>query len=540
MTTFVAETRDQAAARTKVKYLPTARPPDPVTTTLPVIHHIAGQLPETLDQLGAALAAVENLFVWAGRLVRLHRISVASTSEALRRSEGAVVLVEVDAAHLGEVAGRAALHLKYDKRAGDYVATDCPIKVAQAYLARGHWPEIKRLVGVVEAATLAPDGRPLVRPGFDESSGMFLAFDPANMPGWKALNARPDAEDAKAAVEALLELIDSFPFVEPADRSAALAAFITALIRRSLPASPLIGITAPTPGSGKTFLAELFSVIACGRRPAVLSLGHDEAEDEKRLAGAFMAGDQIILLDNVSRPLNGDLLNQACTQPALRLRPLGGSAMVSVSTAAQLMATGNGLAIVGDMKRRTVLVRLDAKVERPELRRFDFDPLERALAERGRYIHAALTIPLAYLAAGSPTVKADPFGSFGDWDKYVRRPLIWLGFDDPLSGAAILREHDPDLEAARMFLSAWHTVFASRGVTAAEIVRVALETTPMGGDYLHPELREALQVICFEKITSRRVGNWLRINRDRIIDGMRIAYVGEDAKAKVARWAVVK
>lgn len=539
MTAFVVENPEQGAARAKVKQLPTARPPA-ANTSLPVIHHVAGQLPETLDQLGAALSAMDNLFVWAGRLVRLHRISAASTSAALRREEGAVVLVEVDAAHLSELAGRAALHLKYDKRSSDYVPTDCPIKVAQAYLARGHWPEIKRLVGVVEAPTLASDGRPLTRPGFDAASGMFLAFDPAGLPGWQSLAPAPDAEDAKAAAEVLLELIDNFPFVEPADRSAALAAIIVTLIRRSLPASPLIGITAPTPGSGKTFLAELFSVIACGRRPAVLSLGHDEAEDEKRLAGAFMAGDGIILLDNVSRPLNSDLLNQGCSQPFLRLRPLGGSSMVSVSTAAQLMATGNGLAIVGDLKRRTVLVRLDAKVERPELRRFDFDPLERALAERGRYIHAALTIPLAYLAAGSPAVKADPFGSFSDWDRYVRRPLIWLGFDDPLSTAEILREHDPDLEAARMFLSAWHDAFGSRAVAATEIVRAALETTPMNGDYMRPELREALQVMCFEKITSRRVGNWLRVNRDRIVDGMRVAYVGEDAKAKVARWAVVK
>lgn len=539
MTTFVPETEEQMSARAKVMSLPARPAGDARGAALPVIYHNAGQLPEILDQLGAALAKVDDLFVWAGQLVRLHRLPMAAGSAALRRPEGAVILVEVDAAHLCEIAGRAALHMKYDKRSGDYLACDCPIKVAQAYLARGYWPELRRLGGVVESPTLSLDGRPLTAPGFDADSGLYLAFDPNSLPGWEPLPKSPDAEDAKAALEVLLELIESFPFVEPADKSAALAALITGLLRRSLPASPLVGITAPSPGSGKTFLAELVSVLASGHRPAVLSLGHDEAEDEKRLAGVLMAGDSLILLDNVSRPLNFDLLNQVCSQPTVRLRPLGGSAMVSVSTASQLIATGNGLAIVGDMKRRTVLVRLDAKMERPELRKFTDDPLERASAERGRYIRSALIIPMAYLAANAPNVNVAPFGSFGEWDRHVRRPLVWLGLADPLAAAEILRDHDPDLEAARLLLSAWHAAFGSRSVAATEVIRAALETTPMGGDYTHPDLREALQIICYEKITTRRLGNWLRVNRDRIVDGMRPTYAGEDTKSKVARWSVV-
>lgn len=539
MTNFAPETREQAAARAVVTKTPAARSSKGLAVSLPVIHHTSGQLPEILDQLGAALSKIDNLFVWVGKLVRLHRTEASNYFAALRRPEGAVILVEVDAAHLCELAGRAALHMKYDRRSSDYITYDCPLRVAQAYLARGYWPELRRLVGIVEAPTLASDGRALTTAGFDAASGMHLAFDAKSLPGWKPLTDA-DAEDAKASAEVLLDLIGNFPFVDSSDRSAALAAIITSLIRRSIPASPLIGITAPAPGSGKTFLAEIVSVITTGRRPAVLSLGHDEAEDEKRLAGALLAGDGLILLDNVSRPLNSDLLNQVCTQPVVRLRPLGGSTMVSVSTAAQLMATGNGLSVIGDLKRRTVLIRLDPKVERPELRRFDSDPMERALAERGRFIHAALSIPLAYLAAGAPDVNAAPFGSFGEWDKLVRRPLIWLGFADPLASAEILRDHDPDLEAASQLLFAWYAAFGSSAVSAAEVVRAALEATPMGGDYVRPELREALQVICHEKITARRLGNWLRVNRDRIVAGMRPTYAGEDTKSKVARWAVIK
>ena len=40
-----------------------------------------------------------------------------------------------------------------------------------------------------------------------------------------------------------------------------------------------------------------------------------------------------------------------------------------------MTATGNNLVLVGDMTRRALLCRLDPERERPELRRFDSDPV---------------------------------------------------------------------------------------------------------------------------------------------------------------------
>lgn len=535
---FKTESAEQSEARAKVTHRSAV---SAQSADLPCIQHVVGKLPEALDALGAALAKnIPHLFVWNGRLVCLHRMSSVSLgSGAIKRHEGAVTLVPVDAHHLSELAARAAVHLRWDARSGDYRPTDVPMKVVQAYLARGVFPEHRQLSGIVESPTLTTDGRALTTPGYDAGSGLYVAYDPAEMPGWKPLSPSPSLDEAKHAAQLLMGLLGGFPFVGPADASAAVAGIISACVRRSLPAAPLLGISAPTPGSGKTFLAEVIGVLVSGRRPPVMSLGHDDAEDEKRLGGVLLAGDQMIVLDNVSRALNSDLLNQACTQPYLRLRPLGGSTMVSCSTAAQLVATGNGLSIVGDLKRRTVLVRLDARVERPELREFNFDPLTRAAAERGRLLRAALTIPLAYIAAGSPDVGLSPYGSFGDWDRLVRRPLKWAGLEDPLGGAEVLRDHDPDLEAARALLSSWLDAFGSNVVGAAEVVRAATETGPMTCEHLRPELRDALQVICAEKITARRLGYWLRANRDRIVDGMRVHHCGDDPRTKVARWAIV-
>lgn len=508
----------------------------------PGIRHTNGRLPEILDAVGAVLSEAPelNIYVHAGRLVRVHEVKTQSSG--LHRPDGALVIHPLDASHLSELIGRAAAHVKWDSRAKDWVSCDCPRRVAESYISRGHWPEIAVLSGFVEAPTLDQSGRLIDRRGYDEESGLYLALNEAAIRGYKPPPEKLTMNDAEKALTTLLELVGSFPFVGDEDKSAIIAAIITAMVRRVLPSSPMFAVTAPMPGTGKTLLAETPSIIATGRRSSVLSLGHDDAEAEKRLGGVLLAGDAAILLDNIERPLGGDLLCQVTTQPSVRLRPLGVSSVVSVPTHALLLATGNNLAIVGDLKRRVVLVRMDAKTERPEQRTFDREHVDYVLSRRGELISAALNIPMAYLAAGAPSIDGHtPFGSFEAWDRLVRRPLLWLGFPDPLGGAEALRESDPDLEAMRALLSAWLDVPRLGGArTVAEIVNVGMEYFPGGGDSACPELRDALQLVCAEKPNTRRLGYWLRAHRDRIVDGMQLQRVGGDGHAKVATWRVVR
>jgi putative DNA primase/helicase len=327
-------------------------------------------------------------------------------------------------------------------------------------------------------------------------------------------------------------MFDGFPFVDDADRVALVAGIITALLRRVLPAAPLFAITAPSPGTGKTLLCETLAIVATDRRASVMSLGHDDAEFEKRLGGVLLAGDAVISIDNIERALRGDLLCQIATQQFVRLRPLGGSGMLNVPTHALLVATGNNLAIIGDLKRRVLMVRLDAHTERPEQRSFDRNHLDEMKAQRGAIITDALTIVGAYLAANEPKIAGlYDYGGFEAWDRMVRRPLAWLELPDPLLAAEGLRDQDPDLEAMRVLFSAWRASnqLALGPCTAADVVLTS------DGDH---ELREALQVVCSEKINSRRLGNWLRAHRDKIVDGLQLVQVGKDAHAKVPRWKV--
>lgn len=514
------------------------------------IRHKNGALPQILDACEKALADSNlDVFVYAGRLVKVYKAS--SKISGVARPDGAIVIHPIESSFLTELLGRAATHVKFDNRATDnetgkkgaYIPCNCPRAIAESLIARGYWPKLPELTGFVECPTIDKAGRLIDKVGYDTASGLYLVFDESLSKSYRPekLNKKHTKDDAVLAAQSLDKTFQDFPFVADEDKAAIISAIMTAVIRRILPSSPLFGITAPMPGTGKTMLAETASIIVTGRRPSVLSLGHDDAETEKRVGGVLLAGDAAILFDNLERPFGGDLLCQITTQPSVRIRPLGVSSVISVPTHSLLLATGNNLAIVGDLKRRVVLIRMDAKTERPEQRTFSKNHLDEVLANRADLITSALTLMMAYLHAGEPNINGHkPYGSFEQWDRLVRRPLLWIGYPDPLGGAEALRDSDPDMECMRAMFSAWIAIPAlDRASTASDVVKIGMEYLPGGSDPTCPELRDALQLACSEKVNSRRLGNWLRNHKDRIVDGMQLVKHGEDTHAKVATWKVV-
>ena len=503
----------------------------------PQIYHDPGRLPEIIDLCLDALrdSADVRIFRYAGALNRIHVLDKDETGP-VKRLKGSVTLVPVDGTHLVEVLTRAAIHTKFDARSGADKIINAPRPVADGILSRGHWPEVPQLTGIVEAATLDLNGNEISQPGYHPATGLWLATSAA-LPPMKGLRGK---ETGKRGVDVLNAHLAGFPFVGEADKSAALAAVMTAILRRPMPSAPMFAIPAPTAGTGKTLLAEVVNIIATGRRPPVLSMGVDEQEFAKRVYGMLLANDLTLLIDNITRPIgNEDVLNQLLSQPVLRFRPLGGSGMVSVPTNCLVMATGNNLSIIGDAKRRTCLIRLDARMERPEQREFDKDILAETLSRRDELIRAALEISKSYSAAGCPKVDAKPYGSFADWDRMVRRPLIWHGLLDPLIASEGLREQDPDMECMRLLFAAWIDLYGDQPKAAGDVVRDGLEYAFSGGEALRPDLRDALQMACSEKPNARRLGYWLRNHRDRILDGMQLVQASADSHNKVARWSVV-
>jgi hypothetical protein len=504
-----------AEAQTRVR-----RPPPFYASDLdlPSIRIEPGQLPRTVDEAEDALVrAANDLYRHGSRLVQVVRdvIPVAGGGRAeISR------LAEVTVAGLIERFTRAAHFEKRDGRGEDWRPSDCPKMVAEVYLARGQW-RFPPLLGIVTAPTLRPDGTVLDKPGYDPATA--LLFDPAQLI-CPPLPSEPTREDAEVALDVLQGLIAGFPFETDADRSVALSAIITAVIRRALPTAPLHAFTAPVAGSGKSLLVDIAAMIATGRPAAVTSTGRDrfgDAELEKRLTASMLAADAVISIDNLEAPLGGELLCQLLTQRIVKLRPLGRSINVEVPNTTAFFATGNNLEIVGDLTRRVLVGTLDPNCERPELREFARDPLEEAERDRGRFVAAALTVVRAFIAAGSP--REPPLGSYREWSALVRDPLIWLCEADPVDTMERVRRGDPRLAALKSVIDEWRRVIGDRRVLVREAIAEALKTDGQFESWINPGLREALITVARgsgrEDISPDRLGRWLAKNKGRIVTG---------------------
>lgn len=354
-----------------------------------------------LDQLategeGALIASRLPIFQRGESLVRPTFYDVFASDG--RRTIAAGVR-EITAPALVDRLSRAAEWVRPMKR-GDFGAADPPAMVASIILDRsGEWT-FPSLAGVITTPTLRPDGTVLLEAGYDESTRFYHVPDPhLKLP---PIPERPTIDDARRALALLDGLLENFPFVGPVDKAVALSMLLTPILRGAMAVAPLHAARASTAGTGKSFLADLAAAIATGQICPVSNVSHNPEETEKGLTGLILAGHPIVALDNVTGELGGSLLCQATERPLMRLRPLGTSDHITIENRATFFATGNNFRVRGDMTRRAVITDLDARMERPELRRFSFDPVKIVLAARGVYVVAALTIARAYLLGGVP------------------------------------------------------------------------------------------------------------------------------------------
>ncbi len=429
-------------------------------------------------------------------------------------------LKELNAPGLVDHLAQAACFQHWNARSKKMTPTNPPGLVASVILSRsGHWT-LPTIAGVITTPTLRPDGSLLTAPGYDTATRLYHVPDPAlRLP---AVKSKPTRDDAVTALKLLESLLDEFPFVADVDKAVALSGLISPPLRGMLPVVPLHAIRASTPGTGKSFLVDLASSISTGRPCPVLAAGEKDEETEKRLVGALIAAFPIVSIDNCNGELGGDLLCQAIERPLVRVRLLGESNIPEIESRATFFATGDGLRVRGDMTRRTLICSLDAKVERPELRTFSHNPLERILDDRGAYVGAALTIVRAWLTAGQPDRKKPATASFQDWSNIVRSALIWLGCDDPAATMEQARNDDPELSELRQVVGAWHEEYQAVPQVSGKVAEDAVETErdERGESLLkRPALREALMQVAAEGkgISTRRLGKWLSKNEGRIV-----------------------
>ena len=469
------------------------------STLRPVIKLEAGLLDVLATEAEAAIIARGVPVYQRGR--QMVRPATQEVPASRGRMTIAACFADMTQPALIDTLARAAQFVRYDARAKQDRIVDPPKQIAEVLLSRfGEW-RVPPVSGIITTPTLRPDHSILCQPGYDPATRLYLAPDPTlNLP---AIPLYPALGAATTALAVLDSLLDGFPFVSPTDRSVALSALLTPVCRGAMSVAPLHAFRANTAGSGKSYLADLASAIATARSCPVAAAGRNADETDKRLVGLLLGGFPIVSLDNVNGELGSDLLCQAVERPLVRLRRLGASDISELETRATIFATGNGLRVRGDMTRRTLLCDLDAQMERPETRTFAFDPVERVLADRGRYVAACLTVVRAFVTSGvRPTMHA--LGSYADYDATVRGALVWLGQADPAQSMERARDDDPDLAELRDVMQAWRETVD--GFRTVKQVRELAEGAPGGS------LSQALLTIAGGRhaIDTNTLGKWLR------------------------------
>ncbi len=543
------EVKRVRAARRKLKVV-AAPPPGgdgPAAATQPDILLEAGQLHVTVGKAEEALLASEGVPVFQRgnvlvRVIRTESLTVwrrrrkdpavaEGDAPLFQRPSGALVIHPVETAYLIDRFTAAANWKKWDARVMDWRPADCPPKVAEVYLARaGDW-KVRPLIGIIEAPTLRPDGSILEEPGYDETTGLLYDQGDTDFP---AVPPSPSQEDARGALQLLLALLKDFPFVAAADRSAALSALLTGLVRKSIKTAPLHAFRAPKMRSGKTLLADLVSLLATGRTAAVLSQNYEKPDEEKkRLLAVLLAGDPVICYDNIDKPFGGAALCQALTQETISDRILGVSQMATAPTAATFLATGNNLIFEADITSRVVPCDLDPEVERPEEREFDVNLYEEVPRRRGELVVAALTVLRAYHVAGRPSAGIPRWGGFEEWSDWVRSALVWLGQADCAEGRSRVEELDPERRQLRSILAAWAEAFRDRTLTLGEAIKEA-----------NLPLNETLKDVFLDiagtrgEVNPHRLAGFIRHHERRIEGGLRFVRCG--ISHSVTIWGVIK
>jgi hypothetical protein len=256
-------------------------------------------------------------------------------------------------------------------------------------------------------------------------------------------------------------------------------------------------------------LAELAGLLATGAKPAAMSQGKSAEEDEKRLAVVLHGSDPVIFIDNCERPIEGDFLCSILTAEKVQARILGQSERRFLPCTSLIIATGNNVVMRGDVSRRALVCRIDAKEERPDAREFDFHPPLELLQRRPDFVVAALTALLAYRRAGNP-VALTPIGSFPDYD-WIRGTLVSCGYADPAETRQAIVDEDPRKTELVEIMDLWDRRFGDRWISVADISQdqgTGVEA-----------LRSAFAVATGRdgKWNPKSCGWWLRARKDRIV-----------------------
>lgn len=455
--------------------------------TLPEIETVDRSLTDMAADAYTALLATDNLYIRAGELCTI------ATDE-----RGVCKIAPHSPGSLRNALAETALYYKSSSKSRTRIPP--PKDIVEAILSRTEFPGVRPIRSIVSAPVLGSDGIGRLSGGYDPSSLTYIASSET----WTI--APCGAQESARWL--LSEVLGDFPFATPSDAAHALGLMLLPFVRPLIDGpTPLHLIDAPTQGTGKSLLARVCLIPAAGIAISATAGTRDEEEWRKKIASALLEGRPYVFLDNLSRKVDSDALAAVLLSREWNDRALGRLGNVNLPVSCLWLATANNAELSRDITRRTVWIRLDSQVERPEDRTgFRHPSIETWVASHRKEVVAhILGVLSAWIASGRPLWPGTGMGGFEVWRSVMGGILESAGVEGFLANLAELRAHvDAESEAWGGFYERWHERHGGVKVLAKELLELFEEDDELSA--LLGDRTDQGKKIRFGTLLTKRVG----------------------------------
>jgi hypothetical protein len=510
---------------------------------------------DLFDHLHSTLGTgpLSGLFLRGGLLVRVPQIGEDGYSPPANETndDGPAQVQRVDSRTLRALLQKSYWTYKYVTRDGVDVATHwapgggaCDSAVALA----GDSPALPRLRGVIHTPVVRRDWSVLDEPGYDPETRLLYLPNGLEVPN---VPSRPLPRQRNAARDRLLYMLQDFPFASDSDRANYFGALLTPLLRVVSPGPwPLVVLSAPMQGSGKSLLARVARVIHGGVFRS--EFPGDEDELRKAITAVLLTTTgPVIQFDNATKTLRSGNLTALLTSSEWSDRVLGGSTSATLPNDRLWLVTGNNVALGGDLPRRALWSVIDPKRSRPWERSDLAEPdlISYVTANRGRIIADLLTLVRSWVAAGANPAPVPRSDSYGEWASRVAGILTHAKvpgrFLDPATDRTPVGADDADWGE---FLAAIHAEFGDERFRVSEVAERVRSfggsITRGSGSVTRAALTDALPAELAEKVDrvgfSKSLGRWFKNRDGRYAGPYVVRDSGVDPTTNTATWRVLR
>lgn len=462
-------------ARTAITQLPSLNKPEvtneAATENIPQLHHGMIQMRTLIEKTWEVINASNT----PPTLFRKGSFVVILSDDGKR-----LQIIEVDQVKMfGHLVRIANWYEDYEKSYKGVAMTESEVSTPPKDLVKDLLSyvdeKLPQLISVLEAPTFGKNGKLISAPGYDADNGIYL--DPQRLLQIPEI-VPPNKDELSAHISFLRdEVFGDFPFATESDFCHLLALLLTGVLRETIDGPvPLFVLNATSPGSGKSLIAELVSIILTGYVCEARAIPKGDDEIRKSVTSELMRGPRLILFDNADQEadkIHSPTLAAVLTSTVWTDRVLTKTKMVSLENRAIWVLTGNNVQLTSELFRRSVHIKLEPQSSKPWERQsseFKHENIKAwVLENRATILASLLTIGAAWIDAGCKP-SARTLGSFETWAKIVGGTLEHsnvVGFLD--SKADHYSEADSEMADWDDFVRAWWTEYRASSKKVSDL-----------------------------------------------------------------------